>query len=182
MTYGGPTSRNYYTMPIDFTVHYTDLTTETFTHTNDQRTQTYQLLTTKEPDYTVFDEDSHILKVAEEQLADSDGVPGDGDDSGIPGDNPCSGGETEDCDDSCPDYPNGPDGGTCTRGDMGIPCMTDGDCGTDGFCSVAQEDTYPPGGNGCGDACDCEGNFDNDDDQDGIGRGKIQSRFREKYL
>ncbi|MBW1823950.1 MAG: hypothetical protein JRI87_05200, partial [Deltaproteobacteria bacterium] len=29
-----------------------------------------------------------------------------------------------------------------------------------------QEDTYPPGGNGIGDACDCEGNFDCDQDVD----------------
>jgi hypothetical protein len=27
-------------------------------------------------------------------------------------------------------------------------------------------DTYPPGGNACGDACDCEGNFDGDRDVD----------------
>jgi hypothetical protein len=31
----------------------------------------------------------------------------------------------------------------------------------------AQEDSYPPGGNNCGDACECEGNFDGDEDQDG---------------
>jgi hypothetical protein len=45
-----------------------------------------------------------------------------------------------------------------------------------------QEDSYPPGGNGCGDACECEGNFDDDYDQDGtdasvfkvdFGRSKI---------
>jgi hypothetical protein len=29
-----------------------------------------------------------------------------------------------------------------------------------------QEDTYPPQGNGIGDACDCEGNFDCDEDVD----------------
>ena len=29
------------------------------------------------------------------------------------------------------------------------------------------EDTYPPGGNCCGDLSECEGNFDNDLDQDG---------------
>jgi hypothetical protein len=29
-----------------------------------------------------------------------------------------------------------------------------------------QEDTYPPGGNGIGDACECEGNFDCSVDQD----------------
>ncbi len=29
-----------------------------------------------------------------------------------------------------------------------------------------QEDNYPPQTNSCGDACECEGNFDNDLDQD----------------
>ena len=29
-----------------------------------------------------------------------------------------------------------------------------------------QEDSYPPGGNNCGDVCECEGNFDGDHDQD----------------
>ena len=30
-----------------------------------------------------------------------------------------------------------------------------------------QEDTLPLEGNACGDACECEGNFDGDEDQDG---------------
>jgi len=30
-----------------------------------------------------------------------------------------------------------------------------------------QDDSYPPAGNGCGNACECEGNFDADLDQDG---------------
>ena len=33
--------------------------------------------------------------------------------------------------------------------------------------NLYQEDTYPPDGNGIGDACDCEGNFDCDPDCDG---------------
>jgi rhodanese-related sulfurtransferase len=46
----------------------------------------------------------------------------------------------------------------------------------------SQLDSYPPGGNGCGDACECEGNFDGDLDVDGsdasifkidFGRSKI---------
>ena len=66
-----------------------------------------------------------------------------------------------------------------------MACTTNGDCGTGGFCSTIQEDsdsdgvrdacdncpalantsqddTYPPQGNGIGDACDCEGNFNCD--------------------
>ena len=30
-----------------------------------------------------------------------------------------------------------------------------------------QDDSYPPQTNNCGDTCECEGNFDNDDNQDG---------------
>jgi hypothetical protein len=242
----GTEIRDYYSMPIDFTVHYTDATSEIFTVTNNQRLQTFQLLTTKEPDYTVLDEGSNILKVVEVQSSDEDGIPGDGDDSGTPGDNPCSGGTTENCDDNCPAIanpnqededndatgtvcdncpatPNGPNLGTCTVGNLGTPCYTDEECCTDGLCSMnqenfdldsegdacdsdddndgipdgsdvcpfdadndgdgdgicgnldncplhdnpLQEDNSPPGGNGIGDACECEGNFDCDEDCDG---------------
>jgi len=31
--------------------------------------------------------------------------------------------------DNCPEIPNGPDGGTCSEGDIGNPCMSDDDCG-----------------------------------------------------
>jgi len=37
-----------------------------------------------------------------------------------------------------------------------------------------QEDSYPPGGNDCGDACECEGNFDGDLDVDGFDLSKFQ--------
>ncbi len=151
-------------MPLDFTVHYTDETTETFTVMNNQRNQSFQLNLTKEPDYTVFDEGSNLLKVASEETPDNDGVPSDGDNSGIPGDNPCAGGATENCDDNCPGTPNGPEGGTCTSGATGDPCTIPGvnesECGTNGFCSMDQEDSYPPQGNDIGDACECEGDFD----------------------
>ena len=69
--------------------------------------------------------------------SDEDSVLDDGDQSGSPGDNPCPDGVTENCDDNCPHTPN-----------------------------PAQEDTYPPGGNGIGDACDCECDFDCDGDVD----------------
>ncbi len=130
--------RDYYIMPITFTVHYTDETTETFTVTNDQRNQTFQLLTTKEPDYTVLDENLDMLReVQSEEGSDDDGVFIDGDGNGIPGDNPCASEATENCDDNCAFTFN-----------------------------PTQEDTYPPGGNGIGDACECEGNFNCDEDVD----------------
>jgi hypothetical protein len=77
--------------------------------------------------------------------------------------------------DNCLSIPNGPDLGTCTRGDLGITCTAHGDCGVDGFCSLDQDDSEvycvdPFPGDGCdqfafgdgvGDACD------DDDDDDG---------------
>jgi hypothetical protein len=68
--------------------------------------------------------------------------------------------------DNCSVTPNGPYLGTCTEGKTGNACVANEDCGVDGFCSMAQEDAYPPGGNNIGDACDCEGNFNCTEDQD----------------
>jgi hypothetical protein len=72
--------------------------------------------------------------------------------------------------DNCPDYPNGPFQGTCTLDDgknlmvrTGQFCTVDADCDPGEFCEKTQADTYPPGGNGIGDACDCEADFDCDD-------------------
>ena len=81
-----------------------------------------------------------------------------------PGDFDCDG--IPDEEDNCPSTPNNQTTGTCTSGTIGEPCMKDSNCGTDGVCSLSQEDTYPPGGNGIGDACECEGDFDCDGDVD----------------
>lgn len=141
--------RDYYTMPVTFAVHYTDETIETFTVNNNQRNQNFQLLTSKEPDYTVFDEQLDILKEVQSEVgSDDDGVFIDGDGNGIPGDNPCAGGETENCDDNCLEKYN-----------------------------PAQEDSYPPQGNGIGDACDCEGDFDCDSDCDGTDAATFKEHF-----
>jgi len=35
------------------------------------------------------------------------------------------------------------------------------------YTNPGQEDNYPPDGNSCGDACDCEGDFESDGDVDG---------------
>jgi hypothetical protein len=141
--------RDFYSMPITFTVYYTDETSETFTVTNDQRNQTFQLLTTKEPDYTVFDENQDILRAVDsEEGSDDDGIFIDGDRNGIPADNPCTGGVIDNCDDNCPSTFN-----------------------------PVQEDTYPPLGNGIGDACECEGNFDCDTDCDGTDAATFKADF-----
>lgn len=59
-----------------------------------------------------------------------------------------------DGDDNCRTAPNGPNEGTCTAGEpsnLGGTCDLDADCGAEGACSQAQEDTD---GDGKGNACD----------------------------
>jgi hypothetical protein len=86
-------------------------------------------------------------------------------------------GDDSDCDgihdafDNCPDIANTDQvdtDGDCT-GDL---------CDTDPLVyDTSQPDTYPPGGNGIGDACDCEGNFDCDEDVDGGDAGLFKIDF-----
>lgn len=89
---------------------------------------------------------------------------------------------TYDVQDNCPLKPNGPDLGSCTSGaDLGALCTAGGinivECGAGGFCSMSQEDNYPPQGNSCGDACECEGNFDADLDVDGSDASTFKTDF-----
>lgn len=79
--------------------------------------------------------------------------------------------------DNCSVLPNGPNWGTCTSGVINRTCVTDKLCGDGGFCSMDQEDTYPPGGNSCGDLCECEGNFDGDQDCDGTDAATFKADF-----
>ena len=48
--------------------------------------------------------------------------------------------------------------------------------------NLEQEDNYPPEGNGCGDACECEGNFDGDEDQDGSDAFDFKEDFGRSFL
>jgi hypothetical protein len=80
--------------------------------------------------------------------------------------------------DNCPNHPNGPALGTCTSGPyelIGIQtCTSNEECDSNGFCSMNQEDIYPPGGNGIGDACECESDFNCD--------GNVDASDVEKFL
>lgn len=79
--------------------------------------------------------------------------------------------------DNCSESPNGPYLGTCTKGTVGSTCIANEACGHDGICSMNQEDSSPPQGNGIGDACDCEGNFDCDTDCDGTDASTFKVDF-----
>ena len=120
--------------------------------------------------------------------SDGDGILDDADGSCTLGDNPCSGGLTEGCDDNCmfipnadqddtpdgdgignvcdncPDHPNGTLLGTCAKyiyppltRILATPCADTNECGENEFCLMNQEDTN---GNGIGDVCECESDFD----------------------
>ena len=84
---------------------------------------------------------------------DGDGVCNDG------GDHPCVTGETVDCDDNCPDTPNGPSLGTCASVGDGVfiysggTCTEDGDCDNYEFCDKSQWDLDCPPFDGVGEAC-----------------------------
>jgi len=75
----------------------------------------------------------------------------------------------DDCSDNCPNHPNGPSLGTCTKIQAGlyvsyregdpkhyVTCNSDSDCQTTGGCQKAQEDSDF---DGCGDVCECYANF-----------------------
>ena len=88
--------------------------------------------------------------------------------------------------DNCKNTPNGPNLGSCYSWSgmtNGTTCSGDDGCGgLPGSCSMNQEDTYPPQGNGIGDACDCEGNFDCDGDVDADDVTEFLNHFgREQY-
>jgi len=117
------------------------------------------------------------------------GLPDDRDEDGI-----------LDSVDNCPLIPNAASLGTCISGYTGVVCTSNVQCGTGGVCNAnqedadsdgvgticdncssisnpLQEDTFPPGGNSCGNACECEGNFDGDRDQDSSDAASFKKDF-----
>jgi len=56
--------------------------------------------------------------------------------------------------------------GICNPGESAHDCSGSDNC--PGAPNPGQEDSYPPGGNGIGNACDCEGDFDCDGNVDGM--------------
>jgi hypothetical protein len=76
---------------------------------------------------------------------------------------------------------------------LAVPLDTDGDGMPDKYAGITdncpttpnplQEDTYPPQGNGIGDACDCEADFDCDGDVDAFDIDTFLTDFgRGSYL
>lgn len=61
----------------------------------------------------------------------------------------------------------------------GVPDISD-NCPN--YYNPNHEDTYPPQSNGCGDACECEGNFDGDADQDGTDAFTFKQDFGRSVL
>jgi len=58
-------------------------------------------------------------------------------------------------------------GGSYFQSEYDLDGIPDGEDNCPTIYNPGQEDTYPPQGDNLGDACDCEGNFDDDDNQDG---------------
>ena len=84
------------------------------------------------------------------------------------------------CDETC--YENFPPNQTvtlhpCYQNDIDCDSIPDSEDNCQYHFNPNQEDSYPPQGNGIGDACDCEGNFDCDEDQDGTDASTFKIDF-----
>ncbi len=104
---------------------------------------------------------------------DEDGIYSDGDGDGSPGSNPCTGGNTTDCDDNCPDTPNSDQADSNSDG-TGDSCedTDDDDIYDDGDNSGEVGDNPCTGGNteNCDDNClDTPNSDQTDDDSNSVG-------------
>jgi hypothetical protein len=115
------------------------------------------------------------LRTSAEPDSDGDGIPDSYDNCPLtpnPGQEDVGDGDgVGDACDNCPDDANedqlNSDADTLGDACDNCPAVTNED----------QADIYPPLGNGCGDACECEGNFDNDPDVDGTDASTFKADF-----
>jgi hypothetical protein len=70
--------------------------------------------------------------------------------------------------------------GICNVGESASNCSGSDNCAS--VPNTGQEDTYPPQGNGCGNACECEGNFDGDSDTDSYDAAVFKKDFGRSIL
>jgi len=82
--------------------------------------------------------------------------------------------------DNCPNHQNANGKGTCVNIPAGPSCTNNVDCTLPPSvpkCVLTQADNYPLGGNGVGDACECEGDFDDNGNVDAADQPLIALDF-----
>ena len=113
----------------------------------------------------------HAIAADSTTDTDGDGILDDGDNSGVLFDNPCTGGETADCDDNCLEFYN-PEQIDVDSDGNGDICECKGDFEADGdvdatnLSQILEHFGRNPYTNPCIPEDPCTGDFDNDDDVD----------------
>lgn len=97
-------------------------------------------------------------------------------------DGQCNGCTDGDGDAVCDGVDNCPQGANADQTDSDEDRMGDACDNCPDHVNPNQGDTYPPQGNSCGNACECEGNFDGDPDQDGTDAFTFKQDFGRSSL